>query len=66
MSPKYFYRVHVQLDDDERTTLAFDFKEGPAAIRIAEQLYNSCDIIKVWVNIVTNEYDTTESPMWRS
>ena len=66
MSPKYFYRVHVKLDDDVGTTLAFDFKEGTAAIRIAEQLYNSCDIIKVWVNIVTNEYDTTESPMWRN
>ena len=64
---KYFYRVHVRLEDpDDQVQLCFDFKTPETSIRIAEYLYRSCDLYKVWVEIVTNEIDTTESPMWRN
>lgn len=63
---KHFFRVHVKLDDSESDAhLAFDFGTSVHAIQFAEQAYISCDLNKVWVEIVTNEVDTTESPMWR-
>ena len=63
---KYFYRVHVKLEDPESDAhLIFDFPYKHMAMDFAEMAYNSCDINKVWVEIVTNEIDTTESPFWR-
>lgn len=63
---KYFFRVHVKLDDPESEAhLIFDFNEKVKAIVFAESAYNACDINKVWVDIVTNEETTTNSPMWR-
>lgn len=63
---KYFFRVHVKLEDlDDSVHLSFDYRTGTRAMCIAELLYNSCDLYKVWVEIVTNEVNTTESPMWR-
>lgn len=61
-----FYRVHVKLDDPESEShLAFDFPDRNLASAFADQAYMSCDMNKVWTEIVTNEFDTTESPMWR-
>ena len=63
---KYFYRVHVKLNDPEsRDHLIFDFRHKVTAMDFAEMAYMACDINKVWVEIVTNEIDTTESPLWR-
>ena len=63
---KYFYRVNVQLIDDEPGTgLAFDFNDAVLAMNIATRLFNACDIVKVWVEIILNEVTTTNSPMWR-
>lgn len=63
----YFYRVHVKLEDPESDAhLAFDFSNPIVAIDFAEKAYKACDINKVWLEIVTNEIDTVESPMWRS
>ena len=62
----YFYRVHVKLDDnDSMSHLSFDFNNQSTAISIATTLFKACDILKVWVEIVENEIDTTNSPMWR-
>lgn len=63
---KYFFRVHVKLDDaDDPAHLSFDFPYGELATNIAHKLYNAGDCYKVWIEIVTNEVDTTNSPMWR-
>lgn len=67
MISEYFYRLHVKLDDPESNShLAFDFKEGSLAIRTAQTLFNACDITQVWVELVQDEKDTTNSPMWRN
>ena len=61
-----FYRVHVKLEDPESDShLAFDFPDRNLASAFADQAYMSCDINKVWTEIVTNEFNTVESPMWR-
>lgn len=66
MESKYFYRVHVELDDPESDAhLAFDFEYIETASKFADMAYRACDINKVWIEIVQNEVDTTESPMWR-
>ena len=63
---QYFYRVHVKLDDPESSAhLVFDFRDMYAAAQFADIAYSACDINKVWIEIVHNEVDTTESPMWR-
>ena len=63
---KYFYRVHVRLNDDESEShLIFDFRLAARALSFAEEAFMSCDINKVWVEFVENEFDTTESPCWR-
>lgn len=64
----YFYRVHVRLmdpDPDERPELTFDFEDKQKGIIFSEMAYMAGDMYKVWMEIVTNEVDTTESPMWR-
>lgn len=64
---KKFYRVHVKLLDDEPCLeLAFDFKNSADALNCANFLFNGCDIVKVWIEIIENEIDTTNSPMWRT
>ena len=65
MMCKYFYRVTVSIEDDEGASLAFDFKTMEEAGAFADTAYKSCDIYKVRIDIVENEVDTTESPMWR-
>lgn len=68
MEPKYFYRVIITLDDPdpiERVSLAFDFKTMEEAGTFADTAYKSCDIYKVRIDIIENEVDTTNSPMWR-
>lgn len=63
---KYFYRVTVTLDDPgDQCSLAFDFKTMGTAGAFAETVYKSCDIVKVKIEILENEIDTTNSPMWR-
>ena len=63
---KYFYRVNVSLLDDEPgSILAFDFSDMYEAISIATTIFRSCDILKVWVEVIENEVNTTNSPMWR-
>lgn len=63
---KYFYRVHIRLEDGEPgSDLAFDFKDMIAAMQTATILFKACDIVKVWIEIVENEVSTTNSPMWR-
>ena len=65
---KYFYRVHVQLDErDEidQAHLSFDFPTMPSAGDFAVMAFNACDIVKVWIEIIENEIDTVLSPMWR-
>ena len=63
---KYFFRVHVRLmDADDPAHLCFDFPNSSTAGIIAEKLYNSADCYQVWIEIVTNEVTTTNSPMWR-
>lgn len=65
---KYFYRVTLTLNDpdpDECISLAFDFKTAANAIDFATMAYNACDIVKVKIDIITTENDTTNSPMWR-
>lgn len=63
---KYFFRVHVKLEDpDDPVHLCFDFRTGNIAMDLAETLYKSGNLYKVWVEIVTNEVTTTDSPMWR-
>lgn len=66
--PKYFYRVHVKLDEHDeidQAHLSFDFTTIPSAGDFAVMAFNACDIVKVWIEIIENEFDTTESPMWR-
>ena len=61
-----FYRVHVKLEDgDDSVHLSFDFPDRQLASAFADQAYMSCDLYKVWIEIVVNEITTTESPMWR-
>lgn len=61
-----FYRVHVKLEDgDDISHLSFDFPDRQLAAVFADQAYMSCDLYKVWTEIVVNEITTTESPMWR-
>lgn len=62
---KYFYRVNVRLIDNEEAWLSFDFNDAVLAMNIATRLFNACDIVKVWVEIILNEVTTTNSPMWR-
>ena len=63
---RYFYRVHVRLTDPESEShLIFDFRVAARALSFAEEAFMSCDINKVWVELVVNEFDTTESPNWR-
>lgn len=68
MIKDYFFRVRLELDEDdpdERVALAFDFPDGERAIRFAEMAYLACDIINVDIKIVHDEIDTTNSSMWR-
>ena len=61
-----FYRVHVKLEDREDPAhLVFDFPDRQMASAFADQAYMSCDLHKVWTEIVVNEITTTESPLWR-
>jgi len=61
-----FYRVHVKLEDeDDVSHLSFDFPDRDMAAAFADVAYMSCDLYKVWTEIVVNEITTTESPMWR-
>ena len=61
-----FYRVHVMLEDREDPAhLVFDFPDRQMASAFADQAYMSCDLHKVWTEIVVNEITTTESPLWR-
>lgn len=65
---KYFYRVHVKLDErDEidQAHLSFDLPTMKAAGDFAVRAFNACDIVKVWIEIIENEVDTVLSPMWR-
>ena len=65
----YFFRVHVRLmdpDPDERPELSFDFDDKIKGLHFAESAYMAGDMYKVWMEIVTNEVDTTESPLWRN
>ena len=59
-----FYRVHVKLED-ESVHLSFDFPDRHLASAFADQAYMSCDLHEVWTEILVNEVDTTQSPMWR-
>ena len=68
MSKDYFFRVRIELDEEDpvdRSSHAFDFPDGESAIKFAEMAYKACDIINVEVKIIHNEVDTTNSPMWR-
>lgn len=66
MMCKYFYRVTITLDDPgDDCSLAFDFKSIEEAGVFANTAYDSCDIVKVKIEIIENEVDTTNSPMWR-
>lgn len=47
-------------------SLAFDFPDAETAVKFAEMAYNACNIINVDVQILHNEIDTTNSPMWRN
>ena len=63
---KMFYRVRVRLIDDEPgSELAFDFNDAVLAMNIATRLFNACDIVKEWVEVIPSEVTTTNSPMWR-
>ena len=63
MMCKYFYRVTVSID--EGASLAFDFKTMKEAGLFADIAFRSCDIYIVKIEIIENEIDTTNSPMWR-
>ncbi len=68
MYKEYFFRVTLELDEkdpDERVSLDFDFPDGESAARFGEMAYKACDIINVYINILHDEIDTTNSPMWR-
>ena len=66
MNVKCFFRVHLQLTDPEASShLSYDFQTIDYATTFAELAFNGCDISKVWIEIVENEVDTTNSPMWR-
>lgn len=63
---KWFWRVTITLDDkDDPCSLAFDFPASEDAAQFAKTAYKACDIVKVKIDIIENEFDTTESPMWR-
>lgn len=66
MKHKIFFRVHTMLTDPEANShLSYDFKDVDHAACFAELAFNGCDISKVWIEILENEVDTTNSPMWR-
>ena len=66
MDVKKFYRVHTMLNDPEATShLSYDFKSICQANEFAQLAFDGCDISKVWIEILENEVDTTNSPMWR-
>ena len=68
MTKDYFFRVRLELDEkdpEDRISLDFDFPDGETAARFAEMAYKSCDIINVYIKILYDEVDTTNSPMWR-
>lgn len=63
---KYFYRVHVKLNDPESEAhLIFDFRLAARALSFAEEAFLSCSLNRVWIEFVENEFNTTESPDWR-
>lgn len=63
---KWFYRVTITLDaEDDSCSLAFDFPLIEDAGEFAKVAYKACDIVKVKIDVVENEIDTTNSPMWR-
>lgn len=68
MVKDYFYRVRIALDEEDpadQSVLAFDFASGTDAVHFADTAYNACDIVNVRIDIIHNEIDTTNSPMWR-
>ena len=66
MDIKRFYRVHTMLNDPEATShLCYDFESIVTASEFAQLAFSGCDISKVWIEILENEIDTTNSPMWR-
>lgn len=60
-----FYRVHVKIEDGDESHLSFDFPDRQVDAAFADQAYMCCDLYKVWTEIVVNENNTVESPMWR-
>lgn len=63
---KTFYRVNVQLmDDEDPVHVSFDFYNIQDAALFADEAYHAGDLYKVWLQIIENEVDTTNSPMRR-
>ena len=52
-------------DDESHAHLCFDFKKADTAMNFADEAFKSCDLYKVWVEILEDECTTTQSPMWR-
>ena len=54
------------LTDPEATShLSYDFESIGLASEFARLAFNGCDISKVWIELLENEVDTTNSSMWR-